>query len=86
VKKLIGCFSPDEWQLDKKALKKVYNNKNYDWKKWTILSFRMPPFRLFKDSSIDVVLSKILDQLPIIKNIGTTIFYEIIKRKNDETV
>ncbi|MCD6163529.1 MAG: class I SAM-dependent methyltransferase [candidate division Zixibacteria bacterium] len=86
VKKMIGCFSPDEWQLDKKALKKVFANDSYDWKKWTILSFRMPPFRLFKNSSLDVVLSKILDKLPVIRNVGTTIFYEIIKRKSDETV
>ena len=85
VKKMIGCYSPDEWQLDMKAMKKAFKN-GYDLKKWTILSFRLPPFRFFKDSSLDVVLSKIFDRLPIFKHICTTVFYEIIKRKNDEAL
>ena len=79
VKKLIGCYSPDEWQLDVKALKEVYK-EGYNLKRWTILSFRLPPFRLFKDSNLDVVLSKFFDCLPIFKHLGTTIFYEIVKQ------
>jgi ubiquinone/menaquinone biosynthesis C-methylase UbiE len=79
-RKMIGCYSPDEWQLDVPALKKAFN-KSYDVKKWTILSFRLPPFRFFKNWSLDVTLSKIFDRLPIFKQLGTTIFYEVVKRK-----
>jgi len=81
VKRLIGCFSPDEWQLDVKALKRAFRN-GYKLKKWTILSFRLPPFRLFKNSSLDVRLSEVFDTLPVFKEMGTTIFYEIIKRQD----
>jgi ubiquinone/menaquinone biosynthesis C-methylase UbiE len=81
VKKLIGCYSPDEWQLDIKALKKAFN-KDYELKRWTILSFRLPPFRLFKNSGLDVALSKVFDRLPIFKDIGTTIFYEVVKKES----
>jgi ubiquinone/menaquinone biosynthesis C-methylase UbiE len=79
VKKLIGCYSPDEWQLDVKALKKAYQ-KGYDLKRWTILSFRLPPFRFFKNSNLDVALSRFFDKLPLFKDIGTTIFYEVVKK------
>jgi len=79
VKKLIGCFSPDETQLDIKAVKSIYAS-GYQLKKWTILSFRLPPLRLFKDSNLDVFLSNLCDKLPLFRSIGTTIFYEI--RKN----
>jgi len=85
VKKMIGCYSPDEWQLDKKAFKKVFN-KGFDIKRWTILSFRLPPFRFFKNWKLDVSLSKIFDRLPIFKDIGTTIFYEVVKRDSDEAI
>jgi ubiquinone/menaquinone biosynthesis C-methylase UbiE len=84
VKKIIGCFSPDEWQLDKKAMKKAFGN-GYNTRKWSILSFRLPPFRFFKNSNLDVRISKFFDRLPVFKNLGTTIFYEIIKRKDNET-
>jgi len=80
VKKMIGCYSPDEWQLDIPALKKAFND-GYDIKKWTILSFRLPPFRFFKDWSLDVTLSKLFDRWPIFRSVGTTVFYEIAKRK-----
>jgi ubiquinone/menaquinone biosynthesis C-methylase UbiE len=82
VKKLIGCYSPDEWQLDIKAMKKAFNKKEYELKRWTILSFRLPPFRIFKNSSLDVKLSRIFDRLPIFKDLGTTIFYEVIKKES----
>jgi ubiquinone/menaquinone biosynthesis C-methylase UbiE len=81
VKKLIGCYSPDEWQLDIRAMKKAFNKKDYDLKRWTILSFRLPPFRFFKNSGLDVTLSRIFDRLPIFKDIGTTIFYEVVKKE-----
>ena len=79
VKKLIGCYSPDEWQLDVRAFKRAYKS-GYDLKRWTILSFRLPPFRFFKNSSLDVILSRFFDPLPIFKDIGTTIFYEVVKK------
>ncbi len=85
VKRLIGCFSPDEWQLDVKAVKKAFAS-DFALKSWTILSFRLPPFRLFKNSALDVKLSRIFDRLPVFRKIGTTIFYEITKRKPDEVV
>jgi ubiquinone/menaquinone biosynthesis C-methylase UbiE len=81
VKKMIGCFSPDEWQLDVNALKKVFKD-GYRLKKWTILTFRLPPFRMFKKCKLDVSLSKFLDRLPILRHFGTTIFYEVIKKEN----
>lgn len=81
VKKLIGCFSPDEWQLDVKAVKKAFA-ADFELKRWTILSFRLPPFRLFKNSALDVKLSRIFDRLPVFREVGTTIFYEVTKRKN----
>lgn len=80
VKKMIGCFSPDEWQLDIKALKKAFKN-DYKLKRWTILAFRLPPFRIFKNWKIDVTLSKLLDRLPILRHFGTTIFYEVTKEE-----
>lgn len=80
VKKLIGCYSPDEWQLDVPAMNRAFRD-GYDLKKWTILSFRLPPFRFFKDWNLDVTLSKVFDKLPILKHLGTTVFYEVIKRK-----
>lgn len=85
VKTMIGCFSPDEWQLDVKALRRAFGDR-YKTRKWTILSFRLPPFRLFKDWRLDVTLSKIFDRLPIFRNIGTTIFYEVVKRDNNEAI
>lgn len=80
VKKLIGCYSPDEWQLDVPALRRVFKS-GYDIKKWTILSFRLPPFRFFKNWKLDVTLSRFFDRLPIFRSTGTTVFYEIVKRK-----
>ena len=81
VKKMIGCYSPDEWQLDIKALKKTFK-KGCDLKKWTILTFRLPPFRFFKNSDLDVRLSRVFDKLPIFRYFGTTVFYEVIKKNN----
>ncbi len=80
VKKLIGCFSPDETQLDVKAVKRIFGN-GFHKTKWTILSFRLPPLRLFKDSKLDVIFSNIFDRLPIFRSMGTTIFYEIRREK-----
>jgi len=85
VKKMIGCYSPDEWQLDVKALRKIFK-EGYDIKKWTILSFRLPPFRFFRNWKLDVSLSKIFDHLPMFRHLGTTIFYEIMKRNSNEAV
>jgi len=81
VKKMIGCYSPDEWQLDIKALKKAFK-KGCDLKKWTILTFRLPPFRFFKNSDLDVKLSSVFDKLPVFRQFGTTVFYEVIKKDN----
>jgi ubiquinone/menaquinone biosynthesis C-methylase UbiE len=80
VKKLIGCFSPDESQLNVKAVENIFNG-DFAKKKWTILSFRLPPLRLFKDSKLDVVFSNFFDRLPIFKHIGTTVFYDIRRLK-----
>jgi len=85
VKKMIGCYSPDEWQLDVKALRKIFK-EGYNIRKWTILSFRLPPFRFFKNWKLDVSLSKIFDHLPMFRHLGTTVFYEIIKRDSNEAV
>ncbi len=76
VKKLIGCFSPDETQLDVKAVERIFDG-DFSRAKWTILSFRLPPLRLFKDSKLDVVFSNIFDRMPIFKRIGTTVLYDI---------
>ena len=78
---MIGCYSPDEWQLDIKALKKAFK-KGCDLKKWTILTFRLPPFRFFKNSDLDVKLSSVFDKLPVFRQFGTTVFYEVIKKDN----
>jgi ubiquinone/menaquinone biosynthesis C-methylase UbiE len=80
VKKLIGCFSPDESQLDVKAVERIFN-RDFSKHKWTILSFRLPPLRLFKDSKLDVIFSNLFDKLPIFKSIGTTVFYDIKRLK-----
>lgn len=80
VKKLIGCFSPDESQLDVGAVERIFG-KDFEKKKWSILSFRLPPLRLFKDSKLDVVFSNIFDKLPIFSSIGTTVFYDIKRLK-----
>jgi len=80
VKKLIGCFSPDEIQLDVKAVEKIFDG-DFDKKKWTILSFRLPPLRLFKDSKLDVTFSNLFDKMPIFNKMGTTVFYDIKRLK-----
>jgi ubiquinone/menaquinone biosynthesis C-methylase UbiE len=80
VKKLIGCFSPDESQLDVKAVERIFDG-DFAKKKWTILSFRLPPLRLFKDSKLDVIFSNLFDKLPIFRSVGTTVFYDIKRLK-----
>jgi ubiquinone/menaquinone biosynthesis C-methylase UbiE len=80
VKKLIGCFSPDEWQLDVRAVEEIFD-ADFQKKKWTILSFRLPPLRLFKNSKLDVVFSNLFDKMPIFKQCGTTVFYDIRRVK-----
>jgi ubiquinone/menaquinone biosynthesis C-methylase UbiE len=80
VKKLIGCFSPDESQLDIKSVEGIFNG-DFSKKKWTILSFRLPPLRLFKNSRLDVIFSNLFDRLPIFKSCGTTVFYDIKRLK-----
>lgn len=76
LRKMIGCVSPDEKQLDVKAVESIFGN-GYSMRKWTILSFRLPPLRLFKRLNIDVILSDIFDKLPLFRSVGTTILYEI---------
>ncbi len=80
VKKLIGCFSPDESQLDVKAVERIFG-ADFKKKKWTILSFRLPPLRLFRNSKLDAVLSNIFDKLPVFRSIGTTVLYDIRRIK-----
>jgi ubiquinone/menaquinone biosynthesis C-methylase UbiE len=80
VKKLIGCFSPDESQLDVKSVEQIFDG-DFAKKKWTILSFRLPPLRLFKNSKLDVIFSNFFDRLPLFKSIGTTVFYDIKRLK-----
>jgi ubiquinone/menaquinone biosynthesis C-methylase UbiE len=80
VKKLIGCFTPDEVQLDVKAVESIFNG-DFARRKWTILSFRLPPLRLFKNSRLDVILSDFFDRWPIFNKIGTTVFYDIKRLK-----
>ncbi len=76
LRRMIGCVSPDEKQLDVKAVDSIFGN-GHSLRKWTILSFRLPPLRLFKRLNIDVVLSDIFDKLPLFRSFGTTILYEI---------
>ncbi len=76
LRRLIGCVSPDEKQLDVRAVESIFGN-GHSLRKWTILSFRLPPLRLFRRLNIDVVLSDIFDKLPLFRSIGTTILYEI---------
>ena len=76
LRKMIGCVSPDEKQLDVKAVESIFGS-GYSLRKWTILSFRLPPMRLFQRLNIDVVLSDIFDRLPLFRSVGTTILYEI---------
>lgn len=80
VKKLIGCFSPDEWQLDVKSVRRIFG-RDFESRKWTILSWRLPPLRLFKDSKLDVTLSNFFDKMPFFRSMGTTVFYDIKRVK-----
>jgi ubiquinone/menaquinone biosynthesis C-methylase UbiE len=80
VKRLIGCFTPDEIQLDVKAVDRIFDG-DFNRRKWTILSFRLPPLRLFKNSKLDVTLSNFFDRAPIFNKIGTTVFYDIKRIK-----
>jgi len=80
VKKLIGCFTPDEVQLDVRAVERIFVG-DFVKQKWTILSFRLPPLRLFRNSKLDVTLSNIFDRLPFFNRIGTTVFYDIKRFK-----
>ena len=75
VKKLIGCFSPDEAQVDARAVRRVFK-AGFDVRTWTILVFRLPPFRVLKHSALDVQISKVLDRIPILSRLGTTILLE----------
>jgi SAM-dependent methyltransferase len=76
LRKMIGFVSPDEKQLDVEEVETIFKS-GYSLRKWTILSFRLPPLRLFRRLNIDVVLSDIFDKLPLFRSIGTTILYEI---------
>ncbi|UCE19135.1 MAG: class I SAM-dependent methyltransferase [Gemmatimonadota bacterium] len=76
VKWLIGCFTPGESQVDIKAVRRAFE-KDCTVKIDTILVFRLPPLRLFKNSSVDVKLSGILDRIPIVNKFGSTVFIEI---------
>lgn len=76
VKKLIGCFTPGESQVDVKAVRRVFSEHvriHMD----TILVFRLPPLRMFKNSSLDVKLSSFLDRIPVLNMFGSTVFMEI---------
>lgn len=79
VKKMIGCFTPEEVQLDTKAVKRVFSGGT-KVRKETILSFRLPPFRIFRNSSFDVKLSRLLDRIFPFSKMGTTIFVEVEKK------
>ena len=76
VKWLIGCFTPGESQVDVKAVRRAFE-KGCTIHLDTILVFRLPPLRLFKNSSLDVKLSNILDRIPILNKFGSTILIEI---------
>ena len=81
MKQLIGCFTPDEWQLDTKAVARVFTQESFNVKKWTMLCFRLPPFTLFRKWSLDVTLSRYCDKLPGFRSLGTTVSYEIERKK-----
>ena len=76
LRRMIGCVSPDEKQLDVEAVESIFGS-GYRKRKWAILSFRLPPLRLFRRLNIDVALSDIFDKLPLFRSVGTTILYEI---------
>ena len=80
VKKLIGCFTPDEVQLDVRAVKRIFRPTS-EIKINTMLSFRLPPFRLFKKATLDVRLSQFFDRVFPFNKIGTTIFVNVIKKQ-----
>ena len=76
LKWLIGCVTPDESQVDVKAVRRAFQQDckiHID----TILVFRLPPLRLFKNSSLDVNISSILDRIPVLNTCGSTVFIEI---------
>jgi hypothetical protein len=76
VKWLIGCFTPGESQVDIKAVRRAFQSSckvHID----TILVFRLPPLRLFKNSSLDVKISRVLDRIPLINRFGSTVFIEM---------
>ena len=79
VREMIGCFSPNEVQLDCRAVKEVFG-KDYNVKFRSFLTARLPPFRFFKNSTLDVRLSSILDRIPLINNLGTTVIVEVTPR------
>ena len=76
LKWLIGCVTPDESQVDVKAVRGAFQKDCFIHID-TILVFRLPPLRLFKNSSLDVTISKILDRIPVLNTCGSTIFIEI---------
>jgi ubiquinone/menaquinone biosynthesis C-methylase UbiE len=76
LKWLIGCVTPDESQVDVKAVRRAFR-KDCTIHIDTILVFRLPPLRLFKNSTLDVKLSTILDRIPILNTCGSTVFIEI---------
>ena len=76
LKWLIGCVTPDESQVDIKAVRRAFE-KDCTIHIDTILVCRLPPLRLFKNSSLDVRLSNMLDRVPIVNRFGSTVFIEI---------
>lgn len=62
VRQMIGCFSPDETQLDRSAVHEVFGEEHHIRFR-TFLTARLPPFRFFRNSTIDVRLSSVLDRL-----------------------
>lgn len=76
VKKMIGCFSPQESQVDVRAVYAAFVG-GYQIRRKTFLSVRLPPFRLFSRCALDARLSRILDPLPLFRSVGTTILLEV---------
>jgi ubiquinone/menaquinone biosynthesis C-methylase UbiE len=76
IKRLIGCFSPAESQVDLRAISSVFGH-GFRIRKKTFLSVRLPPFRFLSKSDLDARLSRVLDPLPVLRDVGTTVLLEI---------
>jgi len=81
VKALIGCFSPEEGTISLRTVCSVFRNE-FCISARTLYPFRLPPFRLFKKTTLEISLNRFLNAFPPTAFFGTLLFVIVERNKN----